>query len=76
MFIVGHVTSGALLAVEAYDDTLPIWIHMVAWSSLALVLSLALLPLIKGALVGYQWALRMHGFETAPPAPWRGKGQG
>lgn len=68
MFIVGHVVLGALLAVEAYDDTLPVWIHMLIWSSLAVVLSLVLLPLIKGALVGYQWALRMHGFETAPPA--------
>ena len=74
MFIVGHVVLGALLVVEAYDDTLPAWIHMLTWSSLALVLSLVLLPLIKGALIGYQWALRMHGFETAPPARWRGKG--
>jgi hypothetical protein len=23
-----------------------------------------LLPMVKGALVAYQWALRMHGFET------------
>jgi uncharacterized protein (DUF983 family) len=25
-------------------------------------MSLVLLPVVKGALVGMQWALRMHGF--------------
>jgi uncharacterized protein (DUF983 family) len=30
------------------------------------VLSLALLPRIKGAFIGFQWARRMHGFgDTA-----------
>jgi len=32
------------------------------WAALTIVASLALLPRVKGALVGYQWALRMHGF--------------
>ena len=27
------------------------------------LLSLAVLPIIKGALVGLQWALLMHGFD-------------
>ena len=67
IFIVGHVVIGSLLAVESYGETIPMWVHMLVWSSLALVMSLVLLPLLKGALVGYQWALRMHGFETAPP---------
>lgn len=74
MFIVGHVVIGSLLAVESYSETVPMWVHMILWSVLALVLSLVLLPLIKGALVGYQWALRMHGFETAPPARLRSTG--
>lgn len=35
----------------------------------AIVLSLALLPRIKGAWVGFQWARRMHGFGAdAEPA--------
>jgi hypothetical protein len=37
------------------------------------LLSLALLPVIKGALVALQWALRMHGFgrgsDPAMPEP-------
>jgi len=24
------------------------------------------LPLVKGGIVGLQWALRLHGFEKAP----------
>jgi uncharacterized protein (DUF983 family) len=35
----------------------------------ALVLSLILLPRIKGALIGYQWAMRMHGFGGRDDVP-------
>ena len=39
------------------------------------ILSLWLLPIIKGGLIGHQWALRMHGFETVGRKlienPWR-----
>ena len=74
IFIVGHVVIGSLLMVESYGETIPVWVHMLVWSLLAIVLSLLLLPLLKGALIGYQWALRMHGFETAPPSAPRGTG--
>ena len=40
-----------------------IWIHMSLWIPLTLILSLGLLRPIKGALVGLQWALYMHGFD-------------
>jgi uncharacterized protein (DUF983 family) len=42
------------------------------WPTLALILSLWFLPIVKGGLIGHQWALRMHGFEdekTTPKAP-------
>ena len=32
-----------------------------------LIMSLWLLPRVKGALVGLQWALRMHGFDGKQP---------
>ena len=32
------------------------------WAAVAAAASLLLLPRVKGALVGYQWAMRMHGF--------------
>ena len=31
------------------------------------LLPLAILPVVKGALIGLQWALRMHGFGGTEP---------
>ena len=62
IFIVGHAVVAALLAFDEYWPDAPYWLHALLWSSFIIVSSLWLLPLVKGALVGYQWALRMHGF--------------
>ena len=62
IFIVGHIVIGLVLALEkAYhpDD----WVHYALWLPLTLILSLTLLPRIKGALIGLQWAFYMHGFD-------------
>lgn len=64
--IVGHIVVGAMLIVEkAYTPDL--WIHAALWVPLTIVLSLLLLQPIKGALIGVQWALRMHGFDPSSP---------
>lgn len=60
--IVGHIVVPLLLAVEVAWHPAE-WIHMAVWLPLTLVLSIALLPPVKGALIAYQWALRMHGFD-------------
>lgn len=66
MFIVGHIVVAAVMYVEkAYAPEL--WVHALIWTPLILVLSLVLLPRIKGALIGLQWALRMHGFGGPEP---------
>jgi uncharacterized protein (DUF983 family) len=60
--IVGHIVVGLLLVVEiAYRP--PLWLHAAIWLPLTVILALVLLPPIKGALVGLQWALLMHGFD-------------
>ncbi len=71
-FIVGHVViAGVLVLEKAYAP--PSWVHLALWLPLTVILSLWLLPRVKGALVGLQWALRMHGFggetddETTEP---------
>jgi uncharacterized protein (DUF983 family) len=65
MMIVGHIVIGSLLSVEmAYHPET--WVHMVVWGPVTLLLSLWLLPRVKGALIGLQWAARMHGFGRAP----------
>ena len=66
ILVVGHVIGAMMLMVETYNDTLPLWIHALVWPTLALVASLWLLPIFKGGLIAYQWALRMHGFDTCP----------
>ena len=60
--IVGHIVVGLVLAVEvAYRP--PLWLHAALWLPLTVLLSLAVLPIMKGALVSLQWALLMHGFD-------------
>ncbi|MEQ1715565.1 MAG: DUF983 domain-containing protein [Hyphomicrobium sp.] len=72
MLIVGHIVVGGVLSVERmYAPSL--WVHMALWVPLTLGLSLVLLPIVKGGLIGLQWALRMHGFgggaDPAEPSP-------
>ena len=65
IFVVGHVLVGLMFAVDEAWPDLPLSFHFVVWPTLVIVMSLWLLPILKGGLVAYQWALRMHGFETA-----------
>ena len=43
----------------------PLWLQLAVWPALTLVLCLALLQPVKGAVVGLQYALGMHGFGAA-----------
>jgi uncharacterized protein (DUF983 family) len=63
--IVGHFIVAGILAFEDFWSGLPTALVVAVWCALALVASLALLPRMKGAMVGYQWALRMHGFDPS-----------
>lgn len=58
--IVGHVIVPGMLLLErtAHPAT---WIHMAIWLPLTLIMTLALLPRVKGALLGVQWMLRIKG---------------
>jgi uncharacterized protein (DUF983 family) len=67
ILIVGHILVPIALLVETeYSPSYPV--QLAVWLPLALVLSLALLQPVKGAIVGLQWALRMHGFGELPDA--------
>ena len=71
IFVVGHILGAAMFAVDDFWPDLPMRFHYAIWPTLCVLLSLWLLPIFKGGLIAYQWALRMHGFETAhrPSAP-------
>ncbi len=68
ILIVGHIVGAAMLIVEEKSPELPIWIHLAIWPALTIILSLTILPMMKGALIAYQWTLRMHGFDEAAEA--------
>ncbi len=61
IFIVGHLIIPALLLLEKTSQP-AMWIHLALWLPLSLFLCLFLLPKVKGAVVGLQWAKYMHGF--------------
>jgi uncharacterized protein (DUF983 family) len=66
MLVVCHVVGAGVLFS---DETFP---HMslvttaLFWLTVTMVVSLLILPRMKGAVVGQQWALRMHGFGGDP----------
>jgi uncharacterized protein (DUF983 family) len=62
ILIVGHLVMPAVLLVEQTFAP-PYWVHAVLWLPIILGLTLALLQPVKGAIVAWQWAHRMHGFD-------------
>jgi uncharacterized protein (DUF983 family) len=64
MFIVGHIVVPLVLVVEKLWAP-PLGVHFALWTVVTLALTFALMPAVKGAVVGLQWALRMHGFDYA-----------
>jgi uncharacterized protein (DUF983 family) len=63
MLVTGHVIVGGILVAERLWAP-PTWAHLAVALPTLLLMSLWLLPRVKGALVGLQWALRMHGFGS------------
>ena len=62
MLVVCHlVGGGALFWAEQWPHAPLMWTALF-WLAVTLVLSLLILPRMKGAVVGHQWALCMHGF--------------
>ncbi|MBM3598763.1 MAG: DUF983 domain-containing protein [Alphaproteobacteria bacterium] len=52
--IVGHLVVPAMLVLEQVVQPAT-WIHVALWMPLTLLLSLALLPIIKGAVIAANW---------------------
>ncbi|CAN5233177.1 DUF983 domain-containing protein [soil metagenome] len=60
--IVGHILVPSMLATMLLVD-LPVAVNLAIWLPLTLIATIALLQPVKGAIIGLQWALRMHGFD-------------
>ncbi|RDE09807.1 DUF983 domain-containing protein [Pelagibacterium lacus] len=63
--IVGHVAVAILVHLEMTHALHPA-IYLATLVPLIILMSLWLLPVTKGAIVGMQWAQYMHGFDPSP----------
>ena len=59
--IIAHLIIPAVFVVERMWEP-PYWLHLVIWLPSILAATFMLMPMVKGAIVGLQWALKMHGF--------------
>jgi uncharacterized protein (DUF983 family) len=64
--IVGHIVVPLALFIET-NYSPPVALQLAIYLPLTVFASLALLQPVKGAVVGVQWALRMHGFDEQNP---------
>jgi uncharacterized protein (DUF983 family) len=65
LILVGHIFVPLMLWALVAFENWPDWLHMVIWLPVFIILSLALLQPVKGAIVAFQWINGMHGFATA-----------
>ncbi|MBV40257.1 MAG: hypothetical protein CMM23_16635 [Rhodospirillaceae bacterium] len=63
ILIVGHIVVSLLVIVEQMVSP-PTWVQLSIWLPVTLLLTLGLLPRIKGAWMGFMWALRLKGTES------------
>jgi uncharacterized protein (DUF983 family) len=60
--IVGHIIVPLALLIET-NYAPPVELQLAIYLPMTLLAALLLLQPVKGAVVGLQWALRMHGFD-------------
>jgi uncharacterized protein (DUF983 family) len=60
--IVGHIVVPTALMIET-NFSPPVALQLAIYLPFTFIASLLLLQPVKGAVVGVQWALRMHGFD-------------
>jgi uncharacterized protein (DUF983 family) len=63
ILIVGHIIVPLMVTAALFTE-FSTTTHLAIWLPLTTVLALGLIQPIKGALIGLQWALYMHGFDT------------
>jgi uncharacterized protein (DUF983 family) len=76
IMIVGHAVVPIILGIEMGLNPWPLWIYFAVFLPGTLVAMLLLMQPVKGAIIGLQWGLRLHGFDArgdyhAAPSPAR-----
>ena len=54
IFIVGHFIIPAIVFLEGLNTPPPMWIQLLTWPLITIILSMWLLPKIKGAFLAFQ----------------------
>ena len=62
MLVVCHVAGGGVLWSDSTWPDASLTTLALVWLTVTVVVSLLILPRMKGAVVGQQWAMFMHGF--------------
>lgn len=60
IFLVGHLVVPGLLALERWLAP-PTWVQMAVWLPMTLILTLVLLPYIKGGVMAAIWSSKATG---------------
>ena len=68
IFVVGHLAIPLALAAKQLFDP-PMWLQFAIWIPVIIGAAYWLLPVMKGAMIGLQWANRMHGFAGPEADP-------
>ena len=63
--ILGHIAVGGFMMTDTVF-LVPMWVHFAIWVPITVLVALLTIQPIKGAVIGWQWALRMHGFGDEP----------
>lgn len=68
ILVVGHIAIPLALAMKQLFDP-PLWLQFAIWTPAMLLATFLFLPMSKGAMIGLQWANRMHGFAGPDADP-------
>jgi uncharacterized protein (DUF983 family) len=62
ILLLGHLIVPTMITVNAVF-AIPMGWQIFIWPMLVIVMALALIRPVKGGVIAYQWARRMHGFR-------------
>jgi uncharacterized protein (DUF983 family) len=63
IIVLGHLLVPTMIEVNYWFD-IPLGWQAAIWPTLTAVLAIAMIQPVKGGVIGYQWARRMHGFAS------------
>lgn len=61
ILLLGHILVPLMIEVNA-AFAVPLGVQAGLWPGIALILAVAMIQPVKGAVIALQWAKRMHGF--------------